>query len=69
MLIERNLYEWRAAGGIGGIAPDVNGRSGNASYTDLAARGTSRKPMAPTAGPFSCLVEAFPARLEDKRMF
>ena len=69
MLIERNLYEWRAAGGIGGIAPDVNRRSGNASYTDLAARGTSRKSMAPTAGPFSCLVEALPARLKDKRLF
>lgn len=69
MLIDRNLYEWRAAGGIGGIAPDVNRRSGNASYTDLAARGTSRKSMAPTAGPFSCLVEALPARLKDKRLF
>ena len=25
--------------------------------------------MAPTAGPFSCLVEALPARLKDKRLF
>jgi len=41
MLIERNVYEWRAAGGIGGIAPDVNHRSGIASYTDLDERGTS----------------------------
>jgi hypothetical protein len=25
--------------------------------------------MAPIAGPFSCSLEAFPARLEDKRLF
>ena len=30
---------------------------------------SSRKPMAPVAGPFSCSPYRFPARLKDKRLF
>ena len=56
----------RLFGGIGGLPLMFTLRSSSAQRKKRNARGTSRKPMAPDAGPFSCSPEAFPARLTNK---